>query len=51
MTRLNKKLLDGYKKELNKTGLNAYVVGAGSNGCADVLRQANPKLSRLAQRR
>ncbi|MGA7623540.1 MAG: glutamate-1-semialdehyde 2,1-aminomutase [Candidatus Acidiferrales bacterium] len=32
VTRLNKKLLDGYRKELNKTGLNAYVVGAGSNG-------------------
>jgi glutamate-1-semialdehyde 2,1-aminomutase len=30
--RLNKKLLDGYKKELDKTGLNAYVVGAGVNG-------------------
>jgi glutamate-1-semialdehyde 2,1-aminomutase len=32
VTRLNKKLLDGYKNELNKTGLNAYVAGAGSNG-------------------
>jgi glutamate-1-semialdehyde 2,1-aminomutase len=29
---LNKKLLDGYDKELSKTGLKAYVVGAGSNG-------------------
>jgi glutamate-1-semialdehyde 2,1-aminomutase len=32
VTRLNKKLLDGYQKELKKSGLNAYVVGAGSNG-------------------
>jgi glutamate-1-semialdehyde 2,1-aminomutase len=32
VTRLNKKLLDGYRKELNQAGLNAYVVGAGSNG-------------------
>src|ERR1700726_4647309 len=29
---LNKKLLDGYNKEITKTGLRAYVVGAGSNG-------------------
>ncbi len=32
VNRLNKRLLDGYNKELGKTGLNAYVVGAGSNG-------------------
>ena len=32
VNRLNKKLLDGYNKELGKTGLKAYVVGAGSNG-------------------
>ncbi|HXW16875.1 MAG TPA: glutamate-1-semialdehyde 2,1-aminomutase [Candidatus Acidoferrales bacterium] len=32
VTRLNKKLLDGYQKQLDKTGLTAYVVGAGSNG-------------------
>lgn len=30
--RLNTKLLDGYNKTLKKTGLQAYVVGAGSNG-------------------
>jgi len=30
--RLNQKLVAGYKKELEKTGLNAYVVGAGVNG-------------------
>ena len=30
--RLNAKLLDGYNKTLKKTGLQAYVVGAGSNG-------------------
>src|SRR3984885_3972084 len=32
VNRLNKKLLDGYNKEITKTGLKAYVVGAGSNG-------------------
>jgi glutamate-1-semialdehyde 2,1-aminomutase len=32
VNRLNKRLLDGYNKEISKTGLNAYVVGAGSNG-------------------
>jgi glutamate-1-semialdehyde 2,1-aminomutase len=32
VNRLNKKLLDGYNKEIGKTGLTAYVVGAGSNG-------------------
>jgi glutamate-1-semialdehyde 2,1-aminomutase len=32
VNRLNKKLLDGYNREINKTGLKAYVVGAGSNG-------------------
>jgi glutamate-1-semialdehyde 2,1-aminomutase len=32
VNRLNKKLVDGYDKEVKKTGLNAYVIGAGSNG-------------------
>jgi len=32
VTKLNQKLLAGYNKEISKTGLNAYVVGAGSNG-------------------
>ncbi|MFZ3216920.1 MAG: glutamate-1-semialdehyde 2,1-aminomutase [Candidatus Acidiferrales bacterium] len=32
VTRLNKKLLDGYKTQIAKCGLNAYVIGAGSNG-------------------
>jgi len=32
VNRLNKRLLDGYNKEISKTGLKAYVVGAGSNG-------------------
>ncbi len=32
VTQLNKKLLDGYQATLDKTGLEAYVVGAGSNG-------------------
>jgi len=32
VTHLNKKLLDGYQREVDKTGLNAYVVGVGSNG-------------------
>ncbi|MFZ0037504.1 MAG: glutamate-1-semialdehyde 2,1-aminomutase [Candidatus Acidiferrales bacterium] len=32
VTRLNKKLLDGYQKQLDKTGLVSYVIGAGSNG-------------------
>ena len=32
VTRLNAKLLDGYNQQLQKTGLKAYVVGAGSNG-------------------
>jgi glutamate-1-semialdehyde 2,1-aminomutase len=30
--RLNKKLVEGYQKQLDKTGLRAYVVGAGTNG-------------------
>jgi glutamate-1-semialdehyde 2,1-aminomutase len=32
VNRLNSKLVEGYKQELSKTGLQAYVVGAGSNG-------------------
>ncbi|MFZ0735519.1 MAG: glutamate-1-semialdehyde 2,1-aminomutase [Candidatus Acidiferrales bacterium] len=32
VTKLNTGLLDGYQKQLDKTGLKAYVVGAGSNG-------------------
>jgi glutamate-1-semialdehyde 2,1-aminomutase len=32
VNRLNRKLLDGYNMEIGKTGLKAYVVGAGSNG-------------------
>jgi glutamate-1-semialdehyde 2,1-aminomutase len=32
VTKLNAKLLEGYKKIIDKTGLNTYVVGAGSNG-------------------
>ncbi len=32
VTRLNKKLVDGYNIELKKSGLHAYVVAAGSNG-------------------
>jgi glutamate-1-semialdehyde 2,1-aminomutase len=32
VTKLNKKLLAGYNKEISKSGLNAYVIGAGSNG-------------------
>jgi glutamate-1-semialdehyde 2,1-aminomutase len=32
VTRLNQKLLEGYNKEISKSGLHAYVVGAGSNG-------------------
>jgi glutamate-1-semialdehyde 2,1-aminomutase len=32
VNRLNKKLLDGYNGVISKTGLKAYVVGAGSNG-------------------
>ncbi|HEY4741986.1 MAG TPA: glutamate-1-semialdehyde 2,1-aminomutase [Candidatus Acidoferrales bacterium] len=30
--RLNKKLLDGYQQQLDKTGLVSYVIGAGANG-------------------
>lgn len=30
--KLNTKLLEGYKKQIEKNGLRAYVVGAGSNG-------------------
>lgn len=30
--RLNGKLVDGYQRILDKTGLNAYVIGAGANG-------------------
>lgn len=32
VTRLNTKLVDGYRDVIKKTGLEAYVVGAGSNG-------------------
>jgi glutamate-1-semialdehyde 2,1-aminomutase len=32
VTSLNKKLLDGYQAQLDKTGLESYVVGAGCNG-------------------
>jgi glutamate-1-semialdehyde 2,1-aminomutase len=32
VTRLNKKLLDGYQQQLDKTGLVSYVIGAGANG-------------------
>jgi glutamate-1-semialdehyde 2,1-aminomutase len=32
VNRLNQKLVAGYKKQLENTGLNAYVVSAGSNG-------------------
>ena len=32
VTRLNKKLMDGYNKEISKNSLHAYVVGAGCNG-------------------
>jgi glutamate-1-semialdehyde 2,1-aminomutase len=32
VSRLNQKLLKGYNKEIEKTGLLSYVVGAGSNG-------------------
>src|ERR1700675_1020483 len=31
VNKLSKKLVDGYKKEIAKTGLNAYVIGAGAN--------------------
>jgi glutamate-1-semialdehyde 2,1-aminomutase len=31
VNRLSKRLVDGYKKEIAKTGLNAYVIGAGAN--------------------
>jgi glutamate-1-semialdehyde 2,1-aminomutase len=32
VTKLNKKLVDGYNKELKNSGLQAYVVSAGANG-------------------
>jgi len=32
VNRLNQKLVEGYKKELEGSGLNAYVVAAGANG-------------------
>ncbi len=32
VTQMNRKLTAGYQKQLDKTGLNAYVVSAGSNG-------------------
>jgi glutamate-1-semialdehyde 2,1-aminomutase len=32
VNRLNRKLLDGYQRQIENTGLKAYVVGAGSNG-------------------
>jgi glutamate-1-semialdehyde 2,1-aminomutase len=32
VTKLNKKLVDGYNKELKSSGLQAYVVSAGANG-------------------
>jgi glutamate-1-semialdehyde 2,1-aminomutase len=32
VNRLNTRLVDGYRVEIEKSGLDAYVVGAGSNG-------------------
>ncbi len=32
VTRLNKKLVDGYQKQIDKTGMQAYMASAGSNG-------------------
>jgi glutamate-1-semialdehyde 2,1-aminomutase len=32
VTKLNKKLVDGYNKELKSSGLQAYVISAGANG-------------------
>jgi glutamate-1-semialdehyde 2,1-aminomutase len=32
VNRLNKKLVDGYEKEVKKSGLDAYLASAGSNG-------------------
>jgi glutamate-1-semialdehyde 2,1-aminomutase len=32
VTRMNRRLVEGYKKEVEKTGLRAYVPGAGANG-------------------
>jgi len=32
VNRLNKKLVDGYNKEVAKTGLDSYVISAGANG-------------------
>jgi len=32
VTRLSHKLIDGYKKQIEKTRLNAYAIGAGVNG-------------------
>jgi glutamate-1-semialdehyde 2,1-aminomutase len=32
VNRLNQKIVAGYKKEIEKNGLQSYVVGAGSNG-------------------
>jgi len=32
VTRLNKKLVDGYEKQIAKTGMQAYLASAGANG-------------------
>jgi glutamate-1-semialdehyde 2,1-aminomutase len=32
VTRLNKKLVDGYQKQIDKTGMQAYMASAGANG-------------------
>ena len=43
-------MLDGYDKEIKKSGLNAYVVGAGANGALMFFPKAHSQLSRLAER-
>ena len=47
--KLSKKLTDGYRKIVAKSGLQAYVISAGANGALDALCAGDSQLSRLVE--
>ena len=47
LNHLNKKLVDGHTKIIQKAGLVAYAIGAGSNGALMLYPQGSPQLPRL----
>jgi len=49
VNRLNKRLLDGYNKEISKTGLKALRRGRRIKWLANVFPEADSQLSRLAE--